>query len=107
VLHDEQMRAGEVLLLLGPPTATSGVERPGTFDIDRPWPAHVAFGHGIHVCLDAALARLEMRESRGAPRHPRYEIDETGLDVHSGNVRGYSRMPPAPMSQDGAASSPR
>jgi len=27
-------------------------------------------------------------------RHPGYEIDEGALErVHSGNVRGYSRMP--------------
>jgi cytochrome P450 len=98
-LHGEQMRDGDkVLLLLGSGNRDERVwDRPDVFDIDRAWPTHhVAFGHGIHVCLGAALARLEMRVSleEVLTRFPGYEIDETGLErVHSGNVRGYSRMP--------------
>ncbi|MFG2884341.1 cytochrome P450 [Streptomyces sp. NPDC048297] len=34
---------------------------PGRFDIRRPAGGHVAFGHGIHYCLGAPLARLEAR----------------------------------------------
>ena len=98
-LHGEQMRAGDkVLLLLGSGNRDERVwERADVFDIDRVWPTHhLGFGHGIHVCLGAALARLEMRVSleEVLTRFPNYEIDETGLErVHSGNVRGYSRMP--------------
>jgi hypothetical protein len=36
--------------------------------------------------------RVSMEEFLG--RYPRYEIDDAGLSrVHSGNVRGYARMP--------------
>ncbi|WP_333770775.1 cytochrome P450 family protein [Streptomyces sp. IBSBF 2435] len=34
---------------------------PDTFDIRRSGQGHIAFGHGIHYCLGAPLARLEAR----------------------------------------------
>jgi len=34
-------------------------ERPELVDYDRDNPGHLAFGHGIHVCLGAPLARAE------------------------------------------------
>ena len=91
-------RGAKVLLLLGSGNRDERVwDRPDVYDIDRRWPTHhLAFGHGIHVCLGAALARLEMRVGleEFLRRHPGYEIDEGALErVHSGNVRGYSRMP--------------
>jgi cytochrome P450 len=101
VVHGEHIAEGsKVLLLLGSANRDERVwQHADVFDIDRPWPTHhVGFGHGIHVCLGAALARLEMRVSLEEllGRFPGYEIDEDGLErVHSGNVRGYSRMPMA------------
>lgn len=34
---------------------------PDIFDIRRGAPGHLAFGHGVHHCLGAPLARMEMR----------------------------------------------
>lgn len=37
------------------------VEAPDTLDIARGAPGHLAFGHGVHHCLGAPLARMEMQ----------------------------------------------
>lgn len=96
--HDVTMPAGDkVLLLIGSANHDETVfDRPDVFDIDRDKQLHLGFGHGIHVCLGAALARLEMRVSLEEllARIPDYLIDEDHLvRVHSGNVRGYAHMP--------------
>jgi cytochrome P450 len=39
----------------------SFIEDPETLDVTRGAPGHVAFGHGVHHCLGAPLARMEMR----------------------------------------------
>jgi cytochrome P450 len=98
-LHGQHMPEGaRVLLLLGSANRDERVwDRPDEFDLDRASSVqHVGFGHGIHVCLGAALARLEMRvsleEILGAM--PEYEIDEARCTrVHSGNVRGWAAVP--------------
>jgi cytochrome P450 len=39
----------------------SFIEDPETLDVTRGAVGHVAFGHGVHHCLGAPLARMEMR----------------------------------------------
>jgi cytochrome P450 len=50
-------------------------ERPGAFDVRRHPNPHLGFGHGVHYCLGANLARLEMRAVFEAllPAFPRIE----------------------------------
>ncbi len=62
-LAHTKLSAGSVLLVLF--ASANRDERrfpePDRFDLDRRERDHVAFGHGIHFCLGAALARLEAR----------------------------------------------
>lgn len=37
------------------------IDSPDVLDISRGAPGHLAFGHGVHHCLGAPLARMEMR----------------------------------------------
>ncbi|MFI1796480.1 cytochrome P450 [Streptomyces sp. NPDC020379] len=71
---------------------------PDRFDIRRDARGHVAFGHGIHYCLGAPLARLEARIAIGAllDRFP-----DLALDAHPASlawrqgllIRGPERLP--------------
>jgi len=58
-----QVPAGEaVAVSLASANRDAGkVECPHAFDLDRAERHHLAFGHGIHHCLGAGLARLEGR----------------------------------------------
>jgi len=62
-LHGQHLHEGEEVLLLYP--AANRDERifshPDELDVQREPGHHVAFGFGTHVCVGAALARLELR----------------------------------------------
>jgi cytochrome P450 len=55
--------AGSLVILSLPAANRDGafIDDPDTFDIAREAAGHVAFGHGVHHCLGAPLARMEMR----------------------------------------------
>lgn len=86
-----------VLLITGAATRDPRqFDRPDDFAIDRPPSLAVGFGHGIHSCLGAALARMESRIAieELAARYRRLAVDETGLTrVHMSNVAGYKNVP--------------
>lgn len=59
------------------------VDAPDVFDIRRGAPGHLAFGHGVHHCLGAPLARMEMRIAFPAllRRFPGLALSEPFEDV--------------------------
>ena len=77
------------------PAVTDGAER---LDVARRATNHVAFGHGIHHCLGAPLARMEMRVAFGAlvRRFPNLRLavadDEVEWATHRA-IHGLVRLP--------------
>jgi len=96
-LHGARIRAGDmVVLLVGSANRDERVfPDAARYDILRDTTPTLAFGHGIHFCLGAALARLEGRVALEEfwRRFPDYQIDpEASARVHSVNVRGFAHL---------------
>ena len=77
--HGREIPAGEpvVLAWLAANHDDRQFDEPGRFDVDRVIKRHLGFGHGLHFCVGASLARLEARVAfeellRVAPA---YELD--------------------------------
>jgi cytochrome P450 len=65
------------------------------FDIHRQ-AAHLSFGHGIHFCLGAALARVQARVAleEVLTRWPDWEVDYGNAKrAHTTSVRGWATLP--------------
>jgi len=71
----EDLPIGDVVIPAGEPVliATSSADRdpaqfpdPDRLDLGRDTSGHVAFGHGLHYCLGAPLARMEAEVAIGA-----------------------------------------
>ena len=63
------------------------IEDPERFDIGRPQNMHMTFGHGIHFCLGAPLARLE-----GAIAARRLAQHLPGLRLIGGEPRWHDSL---------------
>ncbi|MFF9851351.1 cytochrome P450 [Streptomyces litmocidini] len=83
-------------------TANRDPERfadPHELDLRREPTAHLAFGHGIHLCLGAQLARVEMRVAFAAllERFPTLRLavpaEEVALRPETADIYGVKSLP--------------
>jgi cytochrome P450 len=66
------------------------------FDIHRDIGRHLSFGYGIHLCLGAALARLEGRVALDEvlQRFPEWDVDYANAkQARTSTVRGWETLP--------------
>jgi cytochrome P450 len=104
-LHGVTIPAGKPVFLCGASANRDpdAFTDPDTFDIDRDLTQaqHIALGYGVHTCLGAQLARMEIAI---AVEHlldfmPRYEVIwQDCKRVNATNLAGWSHLPVRVMS---------
>ena len=93
------IRAGDRLLMNLPAGNWDSefVENPETFDIDRNTRGHVGFGYGVHQCIGANLARVEMQVAFTtlARRLPglRLAVSPDELQFKDSDIYGMKELP--------------
>ncbi|SDY94855.1 Cytochrome P450 [Micromonospora pattaloongensis] len=105
----EDVELGGVLVRAGEPVIASlsaanrdpeVFDDPDRLDLTRAANPHVGFGHGVHHCIGAQLARMELQVAVAALLHRlpglRLAVPEPELEWKSGMlVRGLRKMPVA------------
>jgi cytochrome P450 len=96
-LHGRKVPAGQlVLAVIGAANRDPRqLADPDRFDAARDPNPHIAFGHGIHFCLGAALARLEARIALSdfLSRTKRFELAGPSEPRRAFHVHGPTRLP--------------
>lgn len=96
-IRDTTIKAGESVLLSYPSgnRDEDTFTDPFKFDVGRTPNRHLAFGFGIHYCLGAMLARMEMRTffNELIPRIKTMELAGDYAHIHTTFVGGLKRLP--------------
>jgi cytochrome P450 len=96
--HGQTVPEGSVMVMLNGSANRDERHYPNgdQFDIHREVGRHQAFGYGIHLCLGAALARLEGRVALDEVlnRFPEWEVDyDSAKRAQTSTVRGWETLP--------------
>lgn len=96
-LRGKRLRAGE-RVVIGFAAANRDPRQfddPDTFSIDREPRRHLAFGHGIHFCLGAPLARVEGKTALNLMLDRFETVDRAGdgMRLPSHILRGFESLP--------------
>jgi cytochrome P450 len=97
-LHGRTMKEGDKIAIMFVSANRDERHYPDAekFDITRNPRDHLGFGAGIHACIGAALARLEVKVACEEifKVMPDFRVDQSGLRrMHSPNVRGFTHVP--------------
>lgn len=97
VLHGEQIKAGDRLMLLYQSANRDSdvFQNPDEFHFDRKPNRHIAFGYGPHMCIGQHLAKLELRImlEELLPRIESLEIIGDRSVVQANFVGGLKNLP--------------
>ncbi|MDA8045357.1 MAG: cytochrome P450 [Actinomycetota bacterium] len=96
--HGDTIPAGSPVLLIVAAANRDPrrFDRPDVYDIFRPDIQHLTFGHGLHHCLGANLARLEGRVALDEllQRWPEWDVAYDRIELApTSTVRGWQAMP--------------
>ncbi|MGH9016777.1 MAG: cytochrome P450 [Acidimicrobiales bacterium] len=96
--HGRTLSEGSIIVLLNGSANRDErrFDEPDRFDIHRDMGRHLSFGYGIHLCLGAALARLEGRVALDEilNRFPDWEVDyDNAVQARTSTVRGWESLP--------------
>jgi cytochrome P450 len=96
--HGHQLKENEWVLLPFPAANRDPnvFEHPGRVDLGRAEHRHAAFGLGIHRCLGAPLATMELRVAleEWLARYPDFELaDPSAVTWSVGQIRGPRTLP--------------
>jgi cytochrome P450 len=98
VVRDTKIPAGSVMVFLVGSANRDDRRFPDgdSFDIHREMTRHLTFGNGIHLCMGAALARMEGRIALEEllVRFPEWDIDDEKARLSpTSTVRGWETLP--------------